>query len=153
MKSKEIDFQKMTVYEGPKDSPGYLLWTVFMQWRTAIEAVLKPLDLTHPQFVVLVTTGWLTKKGEVTTQAAVARQAELDPNTTSQVIRGLEAKGFVRRVRKIDERSKNPELTELGKKRLQKALPAVENADNLFFKNLNKKELFSFVRSFQKLLQ
>lgn len=53
------------------------------------------MNLTHPQFVVLATLGWLTRTGDRVTQAAVGKMAGLDPNTTSQILKGLEQKGLI----------------------------------------------------------
>jgi DNA-binding MarR family transcriptional regulator len=149
---KPVDVEKLSLYETPEDSPGYLLWRVSMHWRSAIEATLKPLGLTHPQFVVLATIGWLTRKNEKVSQADISRAAGLDPNTISQIIRGLEAKELIQRVRSLDERSKSPVLTSMGSQKLAKALPAVELADTQFFNVLNAKELNGLIKIFQSLI-
>lgn len=134
---KRLDFAKLSSHGTPEESPGFLLWSVSIRWRRVIEKVLQPLELTHPQFVVLATTGWLTRGEDRVTQADIGRLAGLDPNTTSQVLRGLEAKGLIDRSRSSDERSKRPVLTAMGAQRLAKALPAVEQADAKFFSSLD----------------
>ncbi|GAB4226014.1 MAG: hypothetical protein Tsb0021_01570 [Chlamydiales bacterium] len=88
--SKSIDFKKISVHKGPETSPGFLLWHVSTSWRNCIECALKKFDLTHPQFVVLASLGWLTREENLVSQAIVGKMAGLDPNTTSQIIRGLE---------------------------------------------------------------
>ena len=150
--SKNINFETTSKFKTPDESPGYLLWCVSTQWRTAIEKVLKPLDLTHPQFVVLASTGWLTRGESRASQVDIGRKAGLDPNTTSQILRGLEAKKLIERVRTSDERSKNPILTVLGSRRLKEALPAVENADAQFFALLSAEESQRLVKIFQSLV-
>jgi DNA-binding MarR family transcriptional regulator len=144
--------EKLTIYEAPEQSPGYLLWRVSMHWRSKIEETLKVFDLTHPQFVVLATTGWLTKNNERVAQIDISRSAGLDPNTTSQVLRGLEAKKLIKRVRSLNERSKSPLLTPGGFEKLTLALPAVEQADTLFFDALNAQESCKLIKIFQALL-
>lgn len=134
---RPVDFDQISVHKTPEESPGFLLWQVSTQWRRAIEEVLKPLGLTHPQFVVLASTGWLTRQGEKVSQAAIGRQARLDPNTTSQILRSLQTKKLIERTRSPDERSKHPILTPAGARILAKALPAVEQADAKFFASLN----------------
>lgn len=67
-------------------------------------------------------------------------------------MRGLEVKNFIKRVRSINERSKNPQLTELGLEALNKALPAVEKTDGLFFRSLTQDELELLLNLFQKIL-
>lgn len=149
MKDK-VDFKQISVHQTPEESPGFLLWRVSTHWRRAIEEVLRPLKLTHPQFVVLATLGWLTRGGEPVSQADIGRQAGLDPNTTSQILRGLQAKGLILRSQATDERRKCPTLTASGAKKLSQALPAVEVADAKFFAKLDLKKS-SLVKALQKL--
>jgi DNA-binding MarR family transcriptional regulator len=148
---KKLNFEEVSLYEGPKQSPGFLLWHISTSWRGSIEAVLKRLGLTHPQFVVLATTAWLTKSGEFATQAAIGKMAGLDPNTISQIITGLEKKKLIRREASPDGRAKHPKLTTDGSALLAQALPAVEQADNQFFNTLSSKELRTLVQIFQKM--
>lgn len=148
---KKINFRHISVHDTPEESPGFLLWCVSVKWRTAIEKVLKPLGLTHPQFVILATTGWLTRKGLLVSQIDIGRKAGLDPNTTSQIIRGLENKLLIIRTQTFDERSKNPVLTAVGSSLLKQALPLVEAADHKFFAVLTPTELCDFINIFQKL--
>ena len=150
--SERPNFKKISVHEGPKQSPGFLLWHISTSWRSSIEAVLKTFGLTHPQFVVLATTGWLTKNGELTNQAAIGKMAGLDPNTTSQIITGLEKKGLIKREASSDGRAKNPKLTTQGNELLAQALPAVEQEDGKFFHALSSQELEKLVRIFQKII-
>ena len=150
--NKKIDFKKISIHEGPKQSPGFLLWHISTSWRSAIESVLKNFGLTHPQFVVLATTGWLTRNGELATQAAIGRLASLDPNTTSQILKGLEQKELIERIQSTDARAKHPQLTSKGHTVLTNALPAVEHQDVEFFSIFTKKELQQLVQLFQKML-
>lgn len=150
---KKLNFKKISVHDTPERSPGFLLWHISTSWRSFIEAILKPIDLTHPQFVILATTGWLTRNGDETTQAAIGKLAGLDPNTTSQIIKGLEQKDLIKRGSSSDGRAKNPFLTAKGKAILAKALPAVETKDIEFFNTLNKKEMEFAIKIFQKLLR
>lgn len=149
--SKDKEFKHITMYDIPEQSPGFLLWHISTSWRSSIEAVLKPLCLTHPQFVVLATVGWLTRNGERVSQATIGKMAGLDPNTTSQIIRGLEVKKLIKRLPSTDVRAKNPLLTPKGSQALVKALPAVEVADAQFFKALAAQELELMINLFQKL--
>lgn len=150
--SERPNFKKISVHEGPKQSPGFLLWHVSTSWRSSIEAALKTFGLTHPQFVVLATTGWLTRNGDPVTQVAIGKMAGLDPNTNSQIIKGLEQKDLIKRVQSSDGRAKNVSLTQAGSLILNQALPAVEKADSHFFKLLGAKELNLLTQTFQKLV-
>ncbi len=150
--SKKLDFKKISVYEGPQQSPGFLLWHISTSWRGSIEAVLKIMGLTHPQFVILAATGWLNKNGKPTTQVAIGKMVGLDPNTTSQIVKGLEDKDLIKRSPSSDGRAKNVSLTSKGSEMLVRALPAVEQADSQFFSVLTKEESDALVRIFQKLM-
>jgi DNA-binding MarR family transcriptional regulator len=150
--NKFDDIEKISLFKSPEDSPGFLLWHVSLSWRGCIEETLKRFDLTHPQFVVLATTAWLTRKGNHISQIDIGNSAGLDPNTTSQILRGLEVKNFIKRTRSLNERSKNPVLTELGLDVLYKALPAVEKADTQFFQTLTQNNIDDLIKLFQKLI-
>ena len=150
--TKRTNFKHISMYDMPEQSPGFLLWHVSTLWRSSIEEALKPLELTHPQFVILAALGWLTKDGDLATQSMIGTMAGLDPNTTSQIIRGLEAKGLVKRAQSLtDTRVKNSTLMPKGTKLLAIALPAVEAADTAFFKSVAGQDLESLLKTFQKL--
>jgi DNA-binding MarR family transcriptional regulator len=150
--SERPSFKKISIHEGPKQSPGFLLWHISTSWRSSIEAALKTFGLTHPQFVVLATTGWLTRNGELANQAAIGKMAGLDPNTNSQIIKGLEQKSLIKRDPSSDGRAKNVSLTSKGSQILSNALPAVERMDGNFFNPLKEKEINALVALFQKLI-
>lgn len=150
--SEKPNFKKISIHEGPKQSPGFLLWHISTSWRSSIEVILKTFGLTHPQFVVLATTGWLTRNGELTNQATIGKMAGLDPNTNSQIIKGLEEKSLIKRDPSSDGRAKNVSLTSKGSQILTNALPAVERMDGNFFNPLKEKEISVLIALFQKLI-
>lgn len=149
---KGINFNKISIYDTPDRSPGFLLWHVSTSWRGSIEQILKSLDLTHPQFVILATLGWLTREGNHVTQTLVGKMAGLDPNTVSQIIKGLEQKELIKREKSSDARAKNPILTLKGTDILKRALPIVETKDAEFFHHLTSEERGLMTAIFQKLI-
>lgn len=150
--NKHFNFRHISEHNTPEESKGYLLWRVSTAWRSAVEAALKPLHLTHPQFVILATLGWLTRDGDRVSQAAVGKLAGLDPNTTSQIIRGLEKKELIKRATSIiDPRAKNPLLTAQGQKILATAMPVVERVNSEFFGILKDEESQELIIMFRKL--
>lgn len=148
---KKLRFDEISVHDAPQKSPGFLLWHVSTSWRGSIESILKPTGLTHPQFVLLATLGWLTRNGDVVSQSAVGKSAGLDPNTTSQILKGLERKNLIKREKSSDGRAKNPLLTSEGNDVLAQALPTVEAADALFFDRLTVQERKNLLAIFRKL--
>lgn len=119
----------------PDESPGLLLWRTTLAWQRLMNATLKPFKLTHVQFVILVSTWWLTRvAGESPNQARIAQHAGTDLMMTSQVLRTLEKKGFViRRFDGEDGRARRIGITAAGARLAQRAVAAVEAADRSFF--------------------
>lgn len=150
---KDIAWEKISHMEGPEQSPGFLLWQVSMKWRRDIETALATLGLTHPQFVLLASLGWLTRNNSEVTQVELARHCSTDVNMTSQVLRSLEKKGYIERHRRMgDERSKLPRLTETGAKLVEQAIPLVEKVDVRFFGRLARDAKEKYVAILSQLI-
>ena len=85
---------------------------VYNKWHFTIKQALKELNLTHPQFVVLASLAYLSEK-----------------------------RGFVeRKEHSRDTRAKAVLLNEKGGAILQKAVPLVEEIDEVFFGKLKSDE-------------
>ena len=120
----------MSEFAGPGDSPGFLLWRVTRRWQRELTAALKPLELTHVQFVLLASAWWLERP----TQRELADQAGTDPMMTSQVVRGLEKRGLIeRRPDPSDGRARRLVVTRRGRALAERAVRVVEAADREFF--------------------
>ena len=134
---KKIAWKKISHFEGPEQSPGFLLWQVSTNWRRLIEAALVKMGLTHPQFVLLANLGWLHRNQSSVTQVALARHCRTDITMTSQILRTLEKKGYIERLlREGNEKSKFPQVTEKGSRLIEQAIPIVEQVDRRFFEKL-----------------
>lgn len=118
-------------FDSDRDSPGFLLWQVTNRWQAAIRACLRPFDLTHVQCVLLAALTWADAE---LTQVELANRTHADPMMTSQVLRALEAKGFVvRKPHPDDRRARLLEVTPQGAELARRANAAVEAADAEFF--------------------
>lgn len=125
----------------PEQSLGFVFWQLTNLWQRKLSQVLKPLNLTHVQFVLLAGIGWLHQSGEKTTQIALARHAKTDVMMTSKVLRALEQKQLVeRQTDSYDTRAKTLKLTAAGTRLLQKATDMAEMADIAFFVKLGQSE-------------
>lgn len=128
-----------TRYDEPGASPGFVLWQVASIWQRAVRAALTDVGLTHAQFVLLASAGWLEGQaaagaGEPVTQALVAAHARVDAVMTSEVLRTLEGKGLVRRLpHPTDARARRIALTAAGRRTSRRAVALVEAADAVFF--------------------
>ena len=126
-----------TSFEDADDSAGLLLWQVTNRWQAAQRAVLGPFGLTHVQFVLLASLAWLSSDrgdAEPVSQRVLADQAATDPMMTSQVVRALEAKGWLVRERHPDDgRAFSLRITDAGVALVQRANVSVEQCDEDFF--------------------
>lgn len=120
-------------YNKADQSPGLLLWQVYQKWSREVAAILKPHGLTHMQFVLLTSTAWHNNNGMSPTQKELALFCNVDINMTSQVLRALEKRGFIKRNQVYDERSKCLQITEKGSHLATEAMPVVEKLDAQFF--------------------
>lgn len=125
---------------GPSDSPGFLLWRTTLRWQRSITAALRPLELTHVQFVLLAGAWWLSSapgaEARSPTQRQLAAHAQVDAMMTSQVLRALDARGLIRRTADpADGRVKRVTVTDTGRGLAEQAITVVEQADNDFFSN------------------
>ncbi len=119
----------------PGESPGFLLWRVTLRWQRVMVAALRPLGLTHVQFVLLASAWWLTEvAGETPTQQRLAGHAATDRMMTSQVLRALERRGLVTRSADPDDsRARRVGVTAEGAALARRAIAVVEGADARFF--------------------
>ena len=76
-------WKNISQFKGPEESPGFLLWQVSTKWRRQIETTLAALDLTHVQFVLLASIGWLTRDDNRITQVELACHCQTDLTSSS----------------------------------------------------------------------
>lgn len=121
--------------EGPSRSLGFQLWHATNRWRKAVAGCLVPFELTPPQFFLLASLHWLTRRaGETPSQSRLAGHAGLDPMSTSQGVRALEARGLVRRRDAADDRRAfRLEVTAEGARVALAAIAVVREVDQRFF--------------------
>jgi len=141
-----------TQFTGPAESPGFLLWKISNAWQRRQRMALQPYGLTHSQFVVLATATWFGAS-ETLTQSRISRLSGIDPMTTSQVLRALEAASLIQRVdQPKDPRAKSIMVTQVGRDLARKAIVVVEETDAAFFEPLAS-DAARLVEMFQALVQ
>ncbi|MDR5835719.1 MarR family winged helix-turn-helix transcriptional regulator [Caballeronia sp. LZ034LL] len=118
----------------PERAIGFVLWRMFHRYQRAIDRAMAPLDLTHLQFTVLTLIAWATRNGEEVSQAELSRTSDIHKMQLSQILKTLEAKGWVQRVSSsVDVRMKNVQLTRTGLTRVRKALPLAIDVQRRLF--------------------
>ncbi|MBI3790010.1 MAG: MarR family transcriptional regulator [Gemmatimonadetes bacterium] len=139
-----------TRYAGPGASPGFLLWRVTNAWQRAVREALKPLGLTHTQFVVLAVATWF-EGNDALTQARLAELSGGDVMTTSQVVRALVHAGLLARApHPTDSRAHAVSVSRAGRALARRAVRAVERADERFFAPV-RRERATVMRAFRLL--
>ena len=114
---------------------------VYNKWHSIIKKELKKMNLTHPQFVVLASLAYLSQNDNEITQIMISKLAGIDVMTISQILSLLEKNDFVKRKEHSkDTRAKAVILNKKGEEVLQKAVPLVEQIDEIFFKKLDTDE-------------
>jgi len=132
-------------------SPGLLFIRVYNNWHAHIKKILQPLGLTHPQFVVLAVTAYLQNQGEKVTQSMIATHSEIDPMTTSQIVKLLDKKKLLRKEpHPTDTRANVIYLLEEGIQKVSQSVHLIENFDHKFFGVLQSDENH-FLESLKKL--
>jgi DNA-binding MarR family transcriptional regulator len=132
----------------PNESPGFLLWHATLRWQRAIAAALRPMGLTHVQFVLLACTWWLNRQGQRPTQVEVATQAGTDVKMTSQVLRSLERKGLIEReVDGADTRARRLHVTGPGGRLAPRAIAVVERTDGAYFAEVEPGDAIRLLRT------
>jgi DNA-binding MarR family transcriptional regulator len=141
-----------TQYPDAQSSLGLALWRALNAWQKHIRAALAPHDLTHVQYVLLASLTWMDRTKPVT-QRELAQHAELDVMMTSQVLRTLEAKGYIRREPHPDDRRAiSLQPTTQGITLVNLATHDVECADADYFAVLAQTQRESFLVALHQLV-
>lgn len=125
----------------PELSTGLLFIRVYNKWHSTITQELRKLGITHPQFVVLTSLNFLSQLDDNVSQVSIAKMADMDVMSVSQIIKGLEKKEFIKRVpNPKDSRANAVTLLSKGQRMVELALPVVESIDDNFFSILQENE-------------
>jgi DNA-binding MarR family transcriptional regulator len=118
----------------PDESLGYRLKLSLQAWTRYLDAALRPLGLTHLQFIALDTIELYHQRDETPSQARVAAQMQLDAVMISKILRLLEQRGYLRRSPHPDDPRANAlRLTQAGRVLVHAASPVVREAHSAFF--------------------
>lgn len=138
-------------HDDSSKSPGLQFIRAYNNWHTHIKKLLQPLELTHPQFVVLAVTAYLQNHGETVTQTMIASYSEIDPMTTSQILKLLEKKKLIKKEpHPTDTRANAILLLPEGLQKVNQAVALIESFDDDFFGTLGEEQL-PFMESLKKL--
>ena len=141
-------------HEKPDDSAGFLLWKITSLWQNKLSNVLSKFDINQTQFAIMASLKWFEEHNEETTQAHIVEHSKIEKMTVSKSLRNLEKKNLIIRVKSTtDARAFNIEFTTKGIKTINKAIVAIELADDEFFSCLSVKELNQYKSIIVKIIK
>lgn len=118
----------------PGDFPGFLFWRAALRWQRMFTAVVRPFNLTHVQWVVLV-GAWLMELDDgPPSQRELAEHQGMDVMMTGQVLTALEKRGLIVRRRDTkDKRVRRVSVTPEGADLAWRSFGVAAEADADFF--------------------
>jgi DNA-binding MarR family transcriptional regulator len=124
------------------DSPGFLLWKLTALWQEELAGVLAPFGITQTQYAIVASLRWFEEQGEPPTQTHLAAHTKIEKMTLSKAIRKLEEDGHVARaISAADGRATEVRFTAKGRRLVERAVVAIERADDEFFGGLAAPDL------------
>ena len=108
----------------PQNAVGFVMWRVVHRYQREVDQALRPLGLTHLQFVALALVAWTARTGETATQSELATLGDIHPMQVSNVVKALERNGLVTRTPSPNNAlAKRVAITAKGLEALRAALP------------------------------
>ena len=137
---------------GPDENAGFLLWRLTLAWRAQAGAALRPLGLTHTEYVLLALVFWYSHDGYFPSQRELADHGGLDQMLVSKTVRPLVRQGLLVQVADpADRRIARMSLTDEGRNTFRQAAAAVGDAHRQFLHPLGDRAE-TFIRELQQLL-
>lgn len=129
-------------FRDPTGDISYLLWRISKFWQRAKFKVLDEFNLTVPQMEILGAIYHMTVNNMNISQIIISQETEIDPMTTSTILKNLEKKGLVKRKEnKIDTRARIVEITEAGEQLFLKAVTKAREEQDKVFAEIDKKAM------------
>lgn len=101
--------------------------------------MLRPLELTHAQMVLLGSLWWMEDRTGPPSQRELADHAGTDRMMTSQVVRALQRRGLIMRIEDPDDaRVWRLRLTGDGRELAERAVKVMDALDDEFFAEINR---------------
>jgi len=126
----------------PNEDVGYLIWRVSKYWQRGKHKLLGEFGLTGSQLELLGAIYHMSKLKVEATQIVLSQETEIDPMTTSTILRNLQKKGLIsRRESTTDTRARVVEVTDAGAELFEKAIAKVKEGQELLFENVDLQAL------------
>lgn len=130
---------KFCLPDDPYDDIGFLFWQIMKAWQRSKHKLLEQFGLTPSQMEVLSAIYYLSTTKEEVTQIDISQLTNIDPMTTSSVLKKLETKNLINReYSSTDTRARCVNLTEEGFDLLTKAIKSVKKSTDVVFDRIDK---------------
>jgi DNA-binding MarR family transcriptional regulator len=121
-----------------------LMWKVTKLLHKKKKMILEEFDLTCSQFDILTAIYQASINKEEVIQINLSEKTNIDPMTTSTILRNLQKRGLIRRERGlINTRTVEVELTESGKELYYMAQKNIEKMREDIYQHLDQKQFTS----------
>lgn len=131
-----INFREIDV---PDEDIGYLIWRIYKIWQRGKLRILDEFNLTGPQLELLGAVYHMSNSKIEITQIALSQVTDIDPMTTSTILRNLQKKDLIdRKESKTDTRVKLVEITEKGSLIFERAISKVKDAQKGLMMNIDE---------------
>jgi DNA-binding MarR family transcriptional regulator len=113
---------------------GYRLKLALHAWTRQLDAALRPLGVTHVQFIALAAIEIFRERGETPSQVRIAAAIQFDVMMISKILRRLESRGYIERCPHPDDPRANAlHLTPAGRELVVAGSSVVRTAHASFF--------------------
>ena len=131
-----------------RDSFGYHLAMTRLDWIDALEKELKPLDLSAPQYIVLINIG----SGRAATPAELCKVLQQDTGAMTRLLDRIEAKELIRRTAHgADRRCVALEMTPAGRELYPRLMQIAVEMNKRALKGFTRDEIAGLERALQRI--
>ena len=132
----------------PYNDLGFLIWQIMKSWKRGKHKLLDEFGLTGSQMEVLSAVYHLSQTEQEVTQIAISNVTNVDPMTTSTILRNLHKKKLIdRKASKIDTRVRIVEITDDGTELFLKAINKVHQSTDKLLEHMDGDALKAQLRS------
>jgi len=134
--------------ENPTDDIGFLIWQIMKSWQRGKHRLLDEFGITASQMEILSAIYHMGQSGQEVTQIAISNMTNVDPMTTSTILRNLQKKKLIdRKLSKTDTRARVVEVTAEGEDVFFRAMTKVKAATDELFKSVDKDAITEQLRT------
>lgn len=126
----------------PNDDVSFLIWRIMKHWQRGKQRLLDEFGITGSQMELLGALCYMSEHKIEATQIILSQETEIDPMTTSTILRNLQKKGLIsRRESTTDTRARIVEVTDEGRTLFFRAKAKIKERQEELFKNINRQGL------------